>query len=184
MSDHQNFHLVGICKGKQAEQIYCKEVQSKQHWRTSQSNRRAHCCTNQKPHMLYWNSNQKHHQRDEGNDVCDKKQLAPNNQQASNNQSNNEKKKKREERHKKYNDTPICKHCGKKYPAKQEDKYWKLETNKDSRPSNWKSAKSTWRCEGPIQEIETWQPGKVQLNKLNTSHTYHQKWFYAPYYGV
>ena len=66
-----------------------------------------------------------------------------NNQQAPNNQSNDEKKKKREERHKIYNDTPICKHCGKKNPAKSEDKCWELEKNKDSRPSNWKSAKST-----------------------------------------
>jgi hypothetical protein len=58
-------------------------------------------------------------------------QQAPNNQsnyqQAPNNQSNDEKKKKREERHKIYNDTPICKHCGKKNPAKSEDKCWELE---------------------------------------------------------
>jgi hypothetical protein len=66
-----------------------------------------------------------------------------NNQQAPNNQSNDEKKKKREERCKKYNGAPICKHCGKKHPAKPEDKCWELEKNKDSRPSNWKSAKST-----------------------------------------
>ncbi len=35
-------------------------------------------------------------------------------QKAPNNQSNDEKKKKREEKRKWYNDTPICKHCGKK----------------------------------------------------------------------
>ena len=54
-----------------------------------------------------------------------------------------EKKKKRDEKRKKYNDAPICKHCGKKHPTKAEDECWELEKNKDSRPSNWKSAKST-----------------------------------------
>ena len=54
-----------------------------------------------------------------------------------------EKKKKRDERRKKYNDAPICKHCGKKHPTKAEEDCWELEKNKDSRPSNWKSAKST-----------------------------------------
>ena len=54
-----------------------------------------------------------------------------------------EKKKKRDEKRKKYNDAPICKHCGKKHPTKTEDECWELEKNKDSRPSNWKSAKST-----------------------------------------
>jgi hypothetical protein len=54
-----------------------------------------------------------------------------------------EKKKKRDEKRKKYNDAPICKHCGKKHPTKAEDDCWELEKNKDSRPSNWKSAKST-----------------------------------------
>jgi len=54
-----------------------------------------------------------------------------------------DKKKKRDEKRKKYNDAPICKHCGKKHPTKAEDECWELEKNKDSRPSNWKSAKST-----------------------------------------
>jgi hypothetical protein len=54
-----------------------------------------------------------------------------------------EKKKKREEKRKKYNDAPICKHCGKKHPSKAEDDCWELEKNKESRPSNWKSTKST-----------------------------------------
>ncbi len=54
-----------------------------------------------------------------------------------------EKKKKRDEKRKKYNDAPICKHCGKKHLTKAEDECWELEKNKDSRPSNWKSAKST-----------------------------------------
>ena len=54
-----------------------------------------------------------------------------------------EKKKKRDEKRKKYNDAPICKHCGKKHPTKAEDECWELEKNKDSRPSNWKSAENT-----------------------------------------
>jgi len=54
-----------------------------------------------------------------------------------------EKKKKRDEKQKKYNDAPICKHCGKKHPTKAEDDCWELEKKKESRPSNWKSAKST-----------------------------------------
>jgi len=54
-----------------------------------------------------------------------------------------EKKKKREEKRKKYNDAPICKHCGKKHPSKAEDDCWELEKNKESRPSNWKSTKNT-----------------------------------------
>ena len=64
----------------------------------------------------------------------------PNN---SNKLTDEEKKKKREEKRKKYNDAPICKHCGKKHPTKTEEDCWELEKNKDSRPSNWKSAKST-----------------------------------------
>jgi hypothetical protein len=57
--------------------------------------------------------------------------------------TNEEKKKKRDEKRKKYNDAPICKHCGKKHPTKAEEDCWELEKNKDSRPSYWKSAKST-----------------------------------------
>ena len=37
-----------------------------------------------------------------------------------------EKKKKRDEKRKKYNDAPICKHCGKKHPTKAEDECWEL----------------------------------------------------------
>jgi hypothetical protein len=58
-------------------------------------------------------------------------------------QSDEEKKKKRDERRKRYNDAPVCKNCGKKHPTKKEDECWELEKNKDSRPSNWKSTKST-----------------------------------------
>ena len=58
-------------------------------------------------------------------------------------QSDEEKKKKRDERRKRYNDAPICKNCGKKHPTKKEDECWELEKNKDSRPSNWTSTKST-----------------------------------------
>ncbi len=75
--------------------------------------------------------------------MTDMMSLIKNEQKAPNNQSNDEKKKKREEKCKWYNDAPICKHCGKKHPAKAEDECWELKKNKDSRPSNWKSAKST-----------------------------------------
>ena len=57
--------------------------------------------------------------------------------------SSDDKKKKREEKCKKYNDAPVCKHCGKKHPAKVEDECWELEKNSSSRPSGWKSSKST-----------------------------------------
>jgi hypothetical protein len=58
-------------------------------------------------------------------------------------QPDEEKKKKREERRQRFNDAPVCKHCGKKHPTKKEDECWELETNKASRPVNWKSSKST-----------------------------------------
>jgi protein-tyrosine-phosphatase len=58
-------------------------------------------------------------------------------------QPDEEKKKKREERRQRFNDAPICKHCGKKHPTKKEDECWELETNNASRPANWKSSKST-----------------------------------------
>lgn len=58
-------------------------------------------------------------------------------------QTDEEKKKKRDEKRKKYNDAPICKHCGKKHPSKAESECWELEENKSSRPSNWKSSKNT-----------------------------------------
>ncbi len=54
-----------------------------------------------------------------------------------------EEKKKREERRQRFNDAPVCKHCGKKHPTKKEDECWELEVNKASRPINWKSSKST-----------------------------------------
>jgi len=54
-----------------------------------------------------------------------------------------EKKRRRDEKRKKYNDAPVCKNCGKKHPSKAEDECWELEKNKDSRPSTWKSSKST-----------------------------------------
>lgn len=58
-------------------------------------------------------------------------------------QSDEEKKKKKEEKRRKYKDAPVCKHCGKKHPAKAESECWELEANKESRPSNWTSSKST-----------------------------------------
>ena len=54
-----------------------------------------------------------------------------------------DKKKKRDEKRKKYNEAPVCTHCGKKHPSKKEEDCWELEKNKDSRPTNWKSSKST-----------------------------------------
>jgi hypothetical protein len=69
--------------------------------------------------------------------------LIKNEQKAPQNQPNDERKKKREERCKAYNEAPICKHCRKKYLGKAEDECWELEKNRDSRPSNWKSLKST-----------------------------------------
>jgi hypothetical protein len=69
--------------------------------------------------------------------------LIMNKQKAPNNQSNDEKKKKQEESCKKYNDSPTCKHCGMKHPTKAEDDCWELKKNKDSRPYNWKSTKTT-----------------------------------------
>jgi hypothetical protein len=69
--------------------------------------------------------------------------LIKNEQKAPNNQSNDEKKKKQEERHKKYNNAPTCKDCGKKHPTKAEDDCWEIKKNKDYHPSKWKSTKST-----------------------------------------
>ncbi len=81
-----------------------------------------------------------------------------------------EKKKKRDEKQKKYNDTPICKHCGKKHTTKAEDDCWELEKNTESRPSNLKSTKSTRRWVG-TEVAETWQPGVTKC-KISTEHTY------------
>jgi hypothetical protein len=55
----------------------------------------------------------------------------------------NEKKTNRQERLKKYRDAPVCKHCNRKHPNKSESKCWELESNASSRPTNWKSNKST-----------------------------------------
>ena len=54
-----------------------------------------------------------------------------------------EKKKKCDDKKKKYNDAPVCKHCGKKHPSKAEDECWELEKNKDSPPATWKPTKRT-----------------------------------------
>jgi hypothetical protein len=52
-----------------------------------------------------------------------------------------DKKKAHEEHQKKYDEAPICKHCGRKHSYKKEDQCWKLEANSASCPSNWKSNK-------------------------------------------
>ena len=59
------------------------------------------------------------------------------------NQTSEEKKKKREEKQKKFLNTPVCKHCGKKHPSKKEDECWELDKNAASRPASWKPTKST-----------------------------------------
>ena len=59
------------------------------------------------------------------------------------NATDEEKKKKRDEKRKKYNEAPVCTHCGRKHPSKKEEDCWELEKNKASRPANWKSTKST-----------------------------------------
>jgi hypothetical protein len=65
----------------------------------------------------------------------------------------------------------MTKHCGKKHPSKAEDECWELETNKDSRPSTWKSNKSNTQGKESKVESEMWQPGVIQ-NKINEHHTY------------
>jgi hypothetical protein len=54
-----------------------------------------------------------------------------------------EKKKRRNEKQKRYYETPVCTHCGRKHPSKKEDDCWELKKNKASRPANWKLLKST-----------------------------------------
>ena len=51
--------------------------------------------------------------------------------------------KKRAERKKKMEAAPICKHCNRKHPSQPEDKCWELEANAATRPSGWKSKKSS-----------------------------------------
>jgi hypothetical protein len=86
--------------------------------------------------------------------------------------SDEEKKKKHDEKQKKYNKAPVCTHCDIKHPYKKEDECWELEKNKASCPNNWKSSKSTCQDAGSSIESETWQPGKVIANKLNTNFIY------------
>ena len=69
--------------------------------------------------------------------------LIKNEEKKTGKQSDEEKKKKREERKQRYNNTPVCKICGKKHPTKKKDECWELKKNKESRPANWKSTKST-----------------------------------------
>jgi hypothetical protein len=51
------------------------------------------------------------------------KEIENSNINATNEEENN----KRQEKWKKYNDAPICKHCGKKHPSKAKDECWELE---------------------------------------------------------
>jgi hypothetical protein len=59
------------------------------------------------------------------------------------NNGTNEKKTNRQERLKRFRDAPVCKHCNRKYPNESESECWELESNTSSRPTNWKSNKST-----------------------------------------
>jgi hypothetical protein len=61
----------------------------------------------------------------------------------NNDMSEGQRKKRTKERRKMYNNTPICKNCNRKHPAKKEEECWELEANAASRPSYWKSPKST-----------------------------------------
>ena len=51
--------------------------------------------------------------------------------------------KKRAAYRKKVAEATACVNCGKKHPSIQDDKCWELEANAASRPSGWKSSKST-----------------------------------------
>jgi hypothetical protein len=68
-------------------------------------------------------------------------QLLKENKNSNINVMNEEKNKKRQEKQKKYNNAPICKHCGNK-PSEAENECWESEKNKDSQPSTWKSNRS------------------------------------------
>jgi hypothetical protein len=50
---------------------------------------------------------------------------------------------KRAERRQKFRDAPICKHCNGKHLSWSEDQCWELEANAASRPTDWKSRKTT-----------------------------------------
>jgi hypothetical protein len=54
-----------------------------------------------------------------------------------------EKKKKSDEKQKRYYETPVCTHCGRKHPSKKEGDCWELKKNKASCQANWKLLKST-----------------------------------------
>ena len=49
-----------------------------------------------------------------------------------------------------------CPYCKKEHA--NHDKCWELEANKDSRPANWNTTQSAWRCLED-EPTEQWQPG-------------------------
>ncbi len=59
------------------------------------------------------------------------------------NANKEEKKHTQKEKQRRYKNAPVCKHCNRKHPSKPKSECWKLETNASSRPSYWKSSKST-----------------------------------------
>jgi hypothetical protein len=71
--------------------------------------------------------------------------LVKENNKDTNNGNNEakEKKTKCQEKQKKYRDAPVCKHCNRKHPNQQESECWELKSNANSRPTWWKSNKST-----------------------------------------
>jgi hypothetical protein len=60
------------------------------------------------------------------------------------NQTSEEKKKKREEKQKKFLNTPVCKHCGKKHPSKKEDECWEMPHHAQHHGSQPKAPEGEW----------------------------------------
>ena len=65
------------------------------------------------------------------------------------------KKKKRDEKQKKYNEAPVCTHCGKKYPMKKDDECWELEKNKSSHPDSWKLSKAAKKAFSKMENLKS-----------------------------
>ena len=69
--------------------------------------------------------------------------------------SDDGKKKKRDEKQKKFNEAPVCTHCGKKYPTKKDDECWELEKNKSSHPDNWKLSKAAKKAFSKMENLKS-----------------------------
>ncbi len=55
---------------------------------------------------------------------------------------------KRAERKQRFLDAPTCKNCNGKHPTVEESKCWELDANSTSRPTGWKSRKTTPLIDG------------------------------------